>query len=66
MLQILSDMGKDASCIKGVCEVEIARNIGASVVISGDLLYWDERYSLTLKIHESRKGRLIMGEEIPF
>ncbi|MEC7988172.1 MAG: SUMF1/EgtB/PvdO family nonheme iron enzyme [Myxococcota bacterium] len=64
MLQILSDMGKDASCIKGVCEVEIARNIGASVVISGDLLYWDERYSLTLKIHESRKGRLIMGEEI--
>ena len=39
MLQILQDMGKDVSCLRGMCEVAIARNMGADFVISGDILF---------------------------
>ena len=35
-------MGKDSSCMLGKCEIEIARNIGADYVITGDLLKIDD------------------------
>ena len=47
MLEILADMGKDSSCFSGKCEIEIARNIGADYVITGDLLEIDDTYLLT-------------------
>ena len=33
MMQVLSDMGKDASCIEGSCEVDLGRNIGADLIL---------------------------------
>ena len=49
MMQILSDMGKDAECISGNCEVEIARNIGADAVVSGQISELDGTYVVNLK-----------------
>ena len=48
MMKILSDMGKDASCITGSCEVDLAQNIGADYVVSGTVRMVDEMYLLTL------------------
>ena len=59
MMLVLQDMGKDASCIDGTCEVEIARNIGADYVISGAVVKTSDEYVLTLKLHESETGRLL-------
>lgn len=38
MAMILKDMGLDAQCQEGECEVETARNIGADLVVSGELV----------------------------
>ena len=64
MLEILKDMGKDSSCLSGECEVELARNIGADYVITGDLLKIDDTYLLTLKLHNSYTGQLLVGKEV--
>lgn len=64
MLEILADMGKDSSCLSGKCEIEIARNIGADYVITGDLLEIDHTYLLTLKLHNSDTGQLLAGKEV--
>ena len=37
MMQVLNDMGKDETCIDGACEVDLARNIGADLVVSGTI-----------------------------
>ena len=64
MLEILKDMGKDSYCLAGKCEIEIARNIGADYVITGDLLKIDDTYLLTLKLHNSDTGQLMAGKEV--
>ena len=64
MLEILKDMGKDSSCLTGKCEIELARNIGADYVITGDLLKIDDTYLLTLKLHNSYTGQLLVGKEV--
>ena len=64
MLEILKDMGKDSSCLSGKCEIETARNIGADYVITGDLLKIDDTYLLTLKLHNSDTGQLLVGKEV--
>ena len=64
MLEILKDMGKDSSCLSGKCEIELARNIGADYVITGDLLKIDDTYLLTLKLHNSETGQLMAGKEV--
>ena len=62
--EILRDMGKDSSCLSGKCEIELARNIGADYVVTGDLLKIDETYLLTLKLHSSDTGQLLTGKEV--
>lgn len=64
MLQVLSDMGKDASCMEGTCEVEIGRNIGADIIVAGDILKMGEVYVLTLKLYETKTGSLLMVQEV--
>lgn len=64
MLEILKDMGKDSSCLSGKCEIEIARNIGADFVITGDILKIEDTYLLTLKLHNSETGQLLVGKEV--
>ena len=63
-MRILKDMGKDASCIEGSCEVEIARNIGADYVISGTITLISETYLLTLKLHNTETNALLASEQI--
>ena len=64
MMQVLSDMGKDASCIEGSCEVELGRNIGADLIITGDILKIDASYVLTLKLYETKTGGLLKIKEV--
>jgi hypothetical protein len=64
MLEMLKDMGKNSSCLTGKCEIEIARNIGADYVITGDILQIEEIYFLTLKLHNSDTGQLLVGKEV--
>ena len=63
-LQILKDQGKDASCIEGECEVEVARNIGADFVISGTITKISERYVVTIKLHDTQTSALLASEQI--
>ena len=37
MMQILREMGGDEACLDGSCEVDLARNIGADLVVSGTI-----------------------------
>ena len=64
LLSIVQDMGKDISCLSGACEIEIARNIGADYVVTGDLLRLEETYLLTLKLHDSHSGLMLSGKEV--
>ena len=58
MLAVLRDMGKQ-NCQEGECEVETARNIGADFVVSGEVLFLNHTYLVTLKLHETAKGNLL-------
>ena len=64
MLEILNDMGKDSSCLSGKCEIEIARNIGADYVITGDIPKIEDTSLLTLKLHNSDTGQLLVGKDV--
>ena len=63
-LQILKDMGKDASCMAGECEVEVARNIGADFVISGTLTLISNTYLVTLKLHNTHTAALLASDQV--
>ena len=63
-MQILKDMGKDASCMEGSCEVEVARNIGADYVVSGTVTLLSETYLVTLKLHNTKTNALLSSEQI--
>ena len=56
MLVIMADMGLDASCIGGSCEVELARKYRADYVIPGKVM---RRSNLlcTVKVHETKSGK---------
>ena len=64
LLSIVQDMGKDITCLSGSCEIEIARNIGADYVVTGDLLRLEDTYLLTLKLHDSHTGLMLAGKEV--
>lgn len=63
MMLILDDMGKDASCMEGSCEVDIGRNIGADYVVTGNVMWVEEQCLLTLKLYETKTGKLLSGRE---
>ena len=63
-MQILKDMGKDASCMEGSCEVEIARNIGADYVVSGTVTLISGTYLVTLKLHNTKTNALLSSEQL--
>lgn len=64
MMEILSDMGRDASCIKGQCEVETGRNIGADIIVTGDVLRIDSTYVLTLKMYDTHSAALLHSLDV--
>ena len=63
MMSILNEMGRSIEDCSGECEVEIARNIGADYVISGEVYLIEEQYILSLKMHDTQKGNLLGREE---
>ena len=62
--QVLKDMGKSSADCKGECEVELAKNIGADYVISGEVLKMDDLYILSIKLHETDRGNLLGSEDV--
>lgn len=64
MVQILADMGRDASCIEGQCEVETGRNIGADIIVTGDVLRIDSTYVLTLKMYDTHSAALLYSLDV--
>ena len=56
---LLQSSGKDLADCEGECEVDTGRRIGADAVISGDVLKFGERYKLSLRLHETKGGRLL-------
>lgn len=63
MATILKDMGM-GECSEGECEVETARNIGADLVVTGEVTSIDGRYVVTLKLHETLKGALLATGQV--
>ncbi len=64
MMQILEDNGLTASCLEGTCEVDIGRNIGADIIVTGDVFKTEGVYYLTLKLFDTHRGRLLAGQDI--
>jgi hypothetical protein len=59
LLVLLQASGKDLSDCEGECEVDTGRRIGADAVVSGDVLKFGARYKLSLRLHETKGGRLL-------
>lgn len=59
MDSMLQDMGRSDRCVEGACEVETARNIGADLLVTGEVIRFDGTYLATLKLHETLKGSLL-------
>ena len=59
LIVLLKSNGKDPSQCEGECEVETGRLVNADAVISGDLLKVGSRFKLSLRLHETRDGRLL-------
>ena len=59
LLVLLQATGKDAANCEGECEVDTGRRIGADAVISGEILKVGTHYKISLKLHETREGRLL-------
>lgn len=59
MAVLLRKQGKTAACAEGECEVELARNIGADLVVTGQAILIERTYVVTLKLHEVRTAALL-------
>lgn len=55
--------GLDPADCEGECEVETGRNIGADVVVSGEIVRLGAELKVTLKAHETAGGALL-GQEV--
>ncbi|MEC7987186.1 MAG: PEGA domain-containing protein [Myxococcota bacterium] len=64
MMAVLEDQGKTAADCVGECEVELAKNIGADYVISGEVGKVGSLYVLTIKIHETARANLLGSENV--
>ena len=64
MAVMLKEMGGSAKCEEGECEVETARNIGAHLVITGEVVLIEGTYIVTLKLHETAKGTLLATQQV--
>lgn len=59
LLVLLRAGGKELADCEGECEVDTGRRIGADAIISGDLQKLGSRFKLSLRLHETRQGRLL-------
>ena len=63
MMRILEDNEIDPSCIEGACEVDTGRNIGADLIIAGQLRRLEGQNLLTLKLYDTDSGKLLSGQK---
>ena len=63
-LQVLKDMGKDASCMQGECELEIARNIGSDFVVSGTITPLSGKYLVSLRLYNTSTSALLASDQV--
>jgi hypothetical protein len=59
MAALLKDMGSSAICAEGECEVDTARNIGADLVVTGEVVKVGGQLIVTMKLHETARGALL-------
>jgi hypothetical protein len=59
MLAILADMGACTTPEEGTCEVETGRNIGADILVTGEITKVGAQFFLTLKLFDVRTGSLL-------
>ncbi|MEC7984557.1 MAG: SUMF1/EgtB/PvdO family nonheme iron enzyme [Myxococcota bacterium] len=62
MMQVLKDQGLSAEDCVGECEVEIAKNIGADYVISGNVTKIGTLFALVVKLHSTADSNLLASE----
>jgi hypothetical protein len=58
MAAIAKDMNVDLSCVEGQCEVDTARNLGATWVVSASLVQMGGTWLCTVKVHDVGTGGL--------
>jgi hypothetical protein len=59
--QILKDMG--GQCAEGECEVETARLLGASIVVSGEVSFVEGTWIVSLRAHDVDSAALLGGND---
>ena len=59
LIALLEASGKKPEDCVGQCDTETGRLLGADLVVSGQLLRFDNEYKLSLKLHETKAGRLL-------
>ncbi|MBS2020793.1 MAG: hypothetical protein JST92_00160 [Deltaproteobacteria bacterium] len=59
LLVLLKASGKAAEDCEGECEVDTGRRIGADLVVTGDIQHIGTKLKLTLRLHETKDGRLL-------
>lgn len=59
LLVLLQAGGKELVNCEGECEVDTGRRIGADVIVSGDVQRFGRSYKLSLRLHETGRGRLL-------
>jgi len=64
IVAVLTDMGIDAACVEGQCEVETARNLRASYVVSGSVITLEGQHVLSVKLHDVQTGELLATERV--
>ncbi len=64
LLVVLTDQGLDSSCMEGDCEVQVARNLGADFVLSGNCIDVEGQHVLTVKLHEVHRGALLLSDHV--
>lgn len=64
MAAMARDMGLDLSCVesKAECEVDVGRNLGAALVVSGSVVIIEGSAVATVKLHETAEGMLLASE----
>lgn len=64
LLVLLQAAGVDPAACEGECEIETGRKIGADLVITGDVARIEERFVVTLKLHETARGTLLGARQL--
>ena len=59
LLVLLQASGKKLEECEGECEVDTGRRIGADLIVSGVIQKIGTHYKITLRLHETKEGRLL-------